>query len=428
MKLTRRLLCLGFGGAALLTAMPAEAQEFKGTTLVHLTQGGAADRQAGYRELAKQFTAKTGAVVQFVEQPWEQMQTSIINDALSGAGNYDVIDVDSGWDGNVAPWLEPLDDRIATDGFDIDDYQGLNSLIAAPKGKRYGIPLTARSMVLFFRQDLLDAAKIAVPRTWDELIAAAAKLNRNGTYGYVGAGVAIQQEKLFFSAFKGGEKTTLFKADGIANFDNEQGARAISRLRALFASAPQGVFAMDIPEADQVFLNGEAAFLIEWPDYVQPSLDDPNRSAIVGKWGATSPPGPGNYASWYVAISSASKKKDAAWAWLRFITSAASAKMLMMDYGIYATRNSVLMDPSVAKKLPGMQAVVDSAALSFHPSWLGAPWGMEWFVRSADLVSAGVTRQRTPEETVSAMAALWKDLAGTQKVAEGFAFADLAAR
>ncbi|MBO6541105.1 MAG: sugar ABC transporter substrate-binding protein [Rhizobiaceae bacterium] len=425
MQLTRRL----FGGlvaaSAMWAALPAIGQEFDGVTLVHFTQGGAADRIAGYKALAEDFTAETGAKIQIVEQPWEQMQTSIINDALSGVGNFDVLDIDSGWDGNVSAWLEPLDDRIARDGFDIGDYQGLNALIAAPEGVRYGIPFTARSMVMFYRQDLLDEAGISVPQTWEELIEASKALTGDGFYGYVSAGVAIQQEKMFFGAFKGSTGRSLFSEHGEPQFNNEQGANAIRLLAELYKSAPPGVFAMDIPEVDQVFLNGEAAFLIEWPDYIQPSLNDPERSKVVGKWGAANPPGPGNYASWYTAINSASKNKDAAWAWLKHISSAEASKTLMVDHGIYATRSSVLLDPEIAASLPGMEAVVDSAALSFSPNWIGAPWGLEWFIKSADMVAAGVTGQTTPEETVAAMAELWNELKKDGEVPEGFSFADL---
>src|SRR5437762_7156797 len=125
--------------------------------------------------------------------------------------------------------------------------------------QRYGIPLTGRSMVMFYRKYLLDANKLAVPKTWDELLAAAKKLNSKDVAGFVAAGVNVQLNKYFYGAFKGSSKRPLFSADGKPLFNSPEGAKALDILKELFTYAPKGVFAMDIPEADQVFLNGEAA-------------------------------------------------------------------------------------------------------------------------------------------------------------------------
>ncbi|MBI4923292.1 MAG: sugar ABC transporter substrate-binding protein [Devosia nanyangense] len=428
MRLSRRALGPLAAALAIAFSLGATAGQFDGVTITHFTQGGAIDRIAGYKELAEEFKAQTGAAVQFVEQPWEQMQTAIINDAIGGTGNYDVVDLDSGWDANVAGYLEPLDARIKSANFDVSDYQGLNALIATADGVRHGIPLTSRSMVMFYREDLLDAAGIAVPKTWEELNAAAKSLTGNGTYGYVGAGVAVQLMKMFFGAYMGDEKRSLFTADGKPTFDSPEGARAIERLKELFSYAPPGVFAMDIPEADQVFLNGEAAFTIEWPDYIQPSLNDPERSKIVGKWAATVPPGPGNAGPWYIGLSSASKNKDAAWAWLSFITSPAAAKMLMIDHGIYATRNSVLLDKDVEAKFPGMQAAVDSYKASFYPSFIASPTWLDWFLGSADIFSAALSGQVAPADAAKQSADLWNKVFDITKGPKGYNWADIFAQ
>ncbi|WP_129780486.1 extracellular solute-binding protein [Peristeroidobacter soli] len=398
--------------AAVASAPLQAAGRFEGVTLIHMVQAGAAQRLAGYRTFAREFQAATGAQVLFVETPWEQMQDQMMSDFIGRAGSYDVFDVDEAWDANIRAYLQTLDPYVAGSGFDIDDYRGLNGLLGLDPGarRRYGIPLTGRSMVLFYRADVLAAAGIAPPRNWDELIAAARAVTTKKFHGIVAAGVNVQLNKYFFSAYKAGERRSLFSADGRPQFGGEEGARALDRLKQLFAYAPPGVFAMDIAEADQVFLNGEAAFLLEWPDYIQPNLDDPKKSRIVGKWAAMQPPGPGGYAGWHLAASGYSEHKDAAWAWIEFVTSARNAKRLMVEHGIYATRSSVLADPEVATRFPGIDAVRAAAAASFRPGFEGHPKGIGWFVQAGAIWSEALTGQMTSQQAARSAATLWSKL------------------
>ncbi|HEY0942731.1 MAG TPA: extracellular solute-binding protein [Steroidobacter sp.] len=396
------------------SASTQRARSLEGVTLIHMVQAGAVQRLAGYRRLAREFQAASGAQVWFVETPWEQMQDQMMSDFIGRAGSYDVFDVDEAWDANIRAYLLTLDPYLERSGFDIEDYGGLNGLLGLePRSqRRYGIPLTGRSMVLFYRADVLAAAGVAAPQTWQELIDAARAVTRKNFYGVVAAGVNVQLNKYFFASFKADGGRSLFSTDGKPQFGGPEGARALERLEQLFQYAPPGVFAMDIAEADQVFLNGEAAFLLEWPDYIQPNLDDPKKSRIVGKWAAMRPPGPGGYAGWHLAVSGYSKQKDAAWAWIECLTRASNAKRLMVDHGIYSTRTSVLSDPDVAARFPGIEAVRSAAAASFRPGFEGHPKGISWFVQAGAIWSGALTEQMTPQQAASAAAALWsKELA-----------------
>jgi multiple sugar transport system substrate-binding protein len=418
------LLALGVYGSA------AAEQPFAGITITHFGQAGAADRNAGFTKLAEEFKAQTGATVQFVDAPWEQMQDQMVNDFLAQGGNYDVLEVDTAWDPNVKAYLEPLDDLIAKSKFDISDYQGLNVLIGADPAakKRYGIPLTGRSMVMFYRTDLFKAASLAPPQTWPELLAAAKTLTTGKQYGFVAAGVNVQLNKYFYGAYKANSDRLLFNAAGEPQFNDKAGANALATLKTLFSYAPPGVFAMDIAEADQVFLNGDAAVLIEWPDYVQPSLNVPSKSRIVGNWAAMKPPGPGNYAPWYLAVSGSSHHKDAAWAWLQFITNAKANKMLMLDHGIYSTRTSVLADPDIAAKYPGVDAVVAASAASFYPSFIAHPKGIDWFVQCGAIWSSALTGGTSPEEATKQAAELWDGMFKSAAGPKNYSYADLSAK
>nr|WP_300336395.1 sugar ABC transporter substrate-binding protein [Actinomyces sp.] len=75
--------------------------------------------------------------------------------------------------------LTPLDDLgFKAEGF-IEGFVGAGTY----EGKLYGMGPCANTLGLYYNKDLLDAADLDVPTTWDELKAAAKTLTRGDTYG-----------------------------------------------------------------------------------------------------------------------------------------------------------------------------------------------------------------------------------------------------
>ena len=75
--------------------------------------------------------------------------------------------------------LTPLGDLgFKADGF-IDGFVGAGTY----DGELYGMGPCANTLGLYYNKDLLDAAGVAVPTTWDELKAAAKTLTSGDTYG-----------------------------------------------------------------------------------------------------------------------------------------------------------------------------------------------------------------------------------------------------
>ena len=78
-----------------------------------------------------------------------------------------------------------LTDLIAANppGAGIDDF--LATELATLDGKVYGVPWTADTFAMAYRPDLLEAAGVTFPDTWDELATAAKTLsNGDGQYGF----------------------------------------------------------------------------------------------------------------------------------------------------------------------------------------------------------------------------------------------------
>jgi multiple sugar transport system substrate-binding protein len=86
-------------------------------------------------------------------------------------------------DSSVAPtWiddglLEPLDDLAAQRGFDQGQfYEGYLNAFKGPDGKAYGYPKDGNTLGMAYNSDLLSAAGVEPPTTWDELVSAAEAL------------------------------------------------------------------------------------------------------------------------------------------------------------------------------------------------------------------------------------------------------------
>ena len=84
----------------------------------------------------------------------------------------------------AAGLLRPADEAIDAIGRDRFSDNVLAEL--THDGVAYGVPYYSHAFVMWYRQDLLDQAGLAVPQTWEEFAAAARALTdpEQGTYGY----------------------------------------------------------------------------------------------------------------------------------------------------------------------------------------------------------------------------------------------------
>lgn len=105
---------------------------------------------------------------------------------FSAASPPDVFYVDSA----VAPeWIEegflmPLDDYVSETGFDTSQfYEGYLNAFTGTDGAIYGLPKDASTLALFYNADMLEAANVEPPTTWEELEAAADALTTDDVTG-----------------------------------------------------------------------------------------------------------------------------------------------------------------------------------------------------------------------------------------------------
>lgn len=93
-------------------------------------------------------------------------------------------DIAAWYAGNrMAPFVNA---GLFEDVSDVWEENGLNESLASAAssmtidGKKWGVPYTYYQWGIYYRQDIFDDLGIEVPKTWDELKAASAKLKENG--------------------------------------------------------------------------------------------------------------------------------------------------------------------------------------------------------------------------------------------------------
>ncbi|MGW2412603.1 sugar ABC transporter substrate-binding protein [Streptomyces tubercidicus] len=129
------------------------------------------------------------------------------------------------------------------------------------RGKVYGLAPTVSTIALFYNKDMLSRAGVAVPRTWDELKAAAARLTRPGRYGMAVDANATFEGTWQFLPFlwsNGGDERHL---------DTPQAAQALQLWVDLVRSGSMSRSVLNWTQADvhDQFVAGRTAMMVNGP-------------------------------------------------------------------------------------------------------------------------------------------------------------------
>lgn len=323
-----------------------------------------------YQAMAADFTEKTG-----IKLHWDVLDDVSLKDKqllefTGHSGTYDVLMMDGFWISEYAPKgvVISLDDYLANTEmtpawFDYEDIlPAFRNGLGLYKGTTYGIPTAGESRFLAYRKDLFEKYNQKVPTTLDEMLEVAEFFNgkEDGLYG-----IAFRGQKGIM--FASGWLTLVYNfGDGFvdqntweARMNSADVKESLDYFTRLLKTAPPDVLNYTHEEATSAFVSGKTAMWYDATALV-PWLEDPDRSQIVGNIGyAAPPPGPagdgGVLAGWNMAISPDSKNKEAAWAFIVYMTSKEMA-MTYVENGGVPSRTSTLMDPDFQAKNPSAEA------------------------------------------------------------------------
>ncbi|HEX7126710.1 MAG TPA: sugar ABC transporter substrate-binding protein [Thermodesulfobacteriota bacterium] len=183
-------------------------------------------------------------------------------------------------------FLVPLDDVAREIG--LSDFP--EELIIRIDGKIYDLPYTLGNFsTLWYRADLLEAKGVAVPKTWDEWLAAARALTDGDTYGTVFPAGKNRMTSLFFSSLFWSAGGTYFDKNLEVTFDKGDAAvKALAFLKELARYAPPGIASYSYNDMINTYLTGKIALDLYAPRLIANAAS--NRPDLVGKTRAAPPP------------------------------------------------------------------------------------------------------------------------------------------
>lgn len=212
--------------------------------------------------------------------------------------------------------------------WNVGDFQTSPMSATTYQDQIVGIPIITEREVLYYRKDVLAKHGIAVPKTLDELKAAAAKIKASGEMaGFVartGKSAAVTQ----FSSFLFSMGGDFVDASGKASVNTDAAKQAYGLYGELLREhGPANVSTdMSWSEAMAIFTQGQAAFYTE-ADSLYKNATDPAKSKVSETVGfAQFPAGPGgskpyNIPSWALGINAASTNVENAWKFIEWATS-----------------------------------------------------------------------------------------------------------
>jgi multiple sugar transport system substrate-binding protein len=254
----------------------------------------------GFRRLVEQYEKETGNHIELDVNPYAGALDKIRNSLRAGSGSYDMLAIDNNWmveffvGGFLAPVhdVDPafrLDPEVSTYGGTIYWNDKLRTF--DPRGgKLMGVPVNGNVEVFYYRKDLYDKHGLKVPETWDEVLANAQKLNDGSrVYGFVhrdDRDSALADFSNYLFSFGG----DIFKDASAGDFTVTLNSPAARRARDFYlklgkAGGYPTAGAVSQGQMIQLMATGKAAQTVgivgAWAQ-----LEDPNKSAVVGKFEA----------------------------------------------------------------------------------------------------------------------------------------------
>ena len=411
MTLLRRT-ALGTIAAALtlsLAAIGAQAQ-----TKLRVFSGGQNQRPDLVRKLLDQYQAANPGVTVEIEtggatSELQRQYLSTVLNAKDAAIDIYMIDIVNPAQYFGAGWLEPLDAYVGPAATALKPYLPVYASANVVDGKVAALPAFADAMFMYYRKDLLAKHGLAEPKTWDELSAAAKKIQAaEGNANLQGLsiqGAPIEGAVCTFLLPYWGQGKDFNDAAGRLTLDKPAAVKGLGTWLSMVDAGviKKNVAEVKTPDTVNEFKAGQAVFAINW-GFAWDRFKDDADSQVKGKVGVMPLPAMAGGRSatcvggWQWAVSAFSKNKAEAARLVKHLASPASSKFLAVEGSLLPTYAEVYTDADVTRQAPWFK---DAAAVvvAGRSRPLSKDYGqVSDIIRTT--TSAVLARTKTPTEGV----------------------------
>ena len=362
-----QLFGMGVTGAAVLAACgDPTTTKASGKVVVYTGK----DSSGTVKKLLDAFNAQNnGVTIEYQEGPQDSTQ---VHDKLVQAfgakdSSIDIAAIDIAWAAEFgsASFLLPLE-NYATPDFRKQFFD--SSLLGTTyKEKTYAIPWYLNSGLIYYRKDLLDAAGVKPPTTFDELTAAAKQLQTADRYGYIfhgfkNEGLAAMWLEVLWS-FGGDFWDT---KTGKVLVDSPEAEASLQWLQdSIYTSkiSPDKVQTWKYADITNVFNQGNAVFARHWADFSGAAQGA--ESKVKDKWAArpmvaaAGKTGAGALGPWNLGINASSKNPAGAWAVIQYLSSPEAQKTRTLGTGAPPASKTIYADPALQNLNPAYAVLSD---------------------------------------------------------------------
>lgn len=375
--------------------------------------------------LAEEFEDQTGASVELTPFPYDQLTSQATLDVQSGAGEFDVFQYWYAGLGDLADGgvLEDLTDWIgAQPGIDPQDYlESIYDTYTLFEQRRWGLPFDGDTFLLFYNRRLFDEYGVEPPTTWDDYNEITEKITNDSGGDVYGAVVMGEQVPVILgSTFADrlvGFGGTFLGGDGRPTLNTPE---AIAAAQSLFDVAPHALpspLQTGFDEAIPAFLSGQAAMIEFWTD-MSVMASDPDQSEIIDDWAAAELPVGGSNtvhgtslnAGFAVGVSTASEQKEAAAAFVKFVSAPEPQRRVVGEFGTGSdpVRESTLESEEFRDTFGDAADAVAEGLRGDPLAWpngVGAVTDLQTLV---DELALGLQGEQSAEETLANVQQVWE--------------------
>ncbi|WP_182086143.1 sugar ABC transporter substrate-binding protein [Aureimonas sp. ME7] len=312
--------------------------------------------------IAADFEAATGIRVDLQTLSWDDIRPKLVTALVAGTSPADVTELDWSWTGqfDAAGWYVPLNDMI--DAETIADIGVSKSFMV--DGKLLGVPYSNDFRVMLVnKKHFADAGVAEMPKTLDDVVAAARTIKEKGIVDYpIGLPLSATEGTstswyLLTKAF-GGE---LFDKDFNPLFTapDSAGYKALEFELMLLKEGlvdPAATGLKDSQINETMFSQGITSIMISGEPGRLGSMEDPAKSKVTGQTGAILAPTASGVTRSFglpeaLGIPVTSTKQEAALAFVKWFTGKEFQKRNLIGNGILPTRTSALGELNEEGKL-----------------------------------------------------------------------------
>jgi len=368
----RRIVLAGVTAGALLLAACGGGSDsgggggggdIKGQTITYWASNQGASIDQDNQILAKSiadFTQQTGVKVDFKVIPWSDLFTNITTAVTSGRGP-DVLNIGNTWSATLQ-WTGAF---LPFEGSALDTVGGKDRFLptswaasGAPGKTPTSVPIYGLSYGLFYNKKLFQEAGIsAPPKTWSEFVADAKKLTKPAQDQW---GVALEGGSITENAHWGFILTRqnggqLFTQDNKPTFDSPQIVKGVKQYVDLFGENkvvnPSAAQFSDGTQALAQFAKGKAGMTL-WQNNAENNIKTNGMKkseygvAMVPVVDGSTTPIMTHVAGINVSVFANSEHKDAALAFVKFLTSTPQQVSLNTQFGSLPVVKDAQSDPA----------------------------------------------------------------------------------